>query len=85
MEPVTYIAPLWVHNRAIVRVKGQPGTEAVLKRYRAGASRESSTVVLVPLTPEGNPGVIDVTAPVATVEDQYEPTGKIMSILRAPL
>ena len=93
MEQV-YIPALWLHNRAVVRLKGTTEPEYVLCRLRSGRTRESTTVKLVVLTKEmlSRESVLrhgdkyeGANLFVREVEEKYEPTGKIMSILSAPL
>jgi hypothetical protein len=94
-SPQVYIPALWLHNRAVVRRKGTTEPEYVLRRLKCGETRASTTVELVVVTKEllSREGLLRCPAyvyegaehPVAEVEDHYELTGKIMSILSAPL
>jgi len=76
-EPVTYFPPVWLHNRAIVRLKGTAGPEYALAQVRFKESRESATVVLIAIAglPCDPPEMRQVS--MAEVEDQYEPTGRV--------
>ena len=38
-EPVTYIPPMWIHNRAVVRKKGVAGQDYMLRRMTLAESR----------------------------------------------
>ena len=88
VDHVTYFPPWWLHNRAVVRKKGTEGPEYVLRRLRQGGEREQCTVQMVPVEKcadirDWEAAAIDMT--VVQIEEEYEPTGRIMSILRAPL
>lgn len=92
VSPVTYFPPVWVLNRTIVRKKGTDGPDLVLYRMRLSSSRETSKISLLPVEACSNlyqhkagdyPD--SVTLSISDVEDNYEPTGKVMSVLRAPL
>lgn len=80
-EPVFYLGPLWVYNRAIIRSKSDQ-QEYVVCHYRVESSRDTSTVELVPI--EDLKG-LKRTLSLAEIEDNYEPTGRRMSVLRAPI
>lgn len=98
---VTYIPPMWLCNRAIVRAKTElkAGPTFVLRRLRLNESRETSTVELLPVS--ACPDVLEnygmaklheaerdaqaIRLTLDVVERDYEATGKTMSILRAPL
>jgi hypothetical protein len=90
MEPEisVYIPPLWLHNRVIVRKKGTQGPEFVLRALRCGSSREDTTIEIIPVescnvsrTEYDSVAILSV----GDVEDNYESTGRTMSITRAPL
>jgi hypothetical protein len=98
-EPVTYIPPMWIHNRAIVRERGTVGQGFVLYRLRLAASREESRVSLLPVhlcaevlenlamaqNRAAERDQATITLPLSEVEDRFEETGRIMSVIRAPL
>ena len=98
-EPTTYIPPMWLHNRAIVRRRGTLDPPFVLYRLRLGASREESSACLLAVeqcaemlenqaeTWKNAPAreAATITLPLADIEERFEATGKIMSVLRAPL
>jgi hypothetical protein len=72
---------MWLHNRAIVLHK-EAGSEWVLRRVRLGTSAEESTVELCLATEiEHVTGAVSISH----VIENYAPTGRQMSILRAPL
>lgn len=90
--PKVYFTAFWIFNRAILL--SPDGVEHVVRRYRAGESREASTVELVPVSAcEGDWGPDTqakhdretLTVNVGEVEDRWKPTGKSMYIGRAPL
>lgn len=87
--PVIYLPPIWVYNRAIVREKGST-TEFVIRRCRLQASREASTLELIPVSEcaEFQPDVWDriaVQLPMDEFLTRYESTGRAMGVMRAPL
>jgi hypothetical protein len=98
-ESTTYIPALWLHARVAVRRKGTEGPVYMLRRLRLAATRETSTVQLLPVEMvldvienwfasqllEDKRGLASLTLAIGVVEDQWEPTGKVYSILTAPL
>lgn len=89
MEPVVYIPALWIFNRAIVQRKTDD-VLFVLRRLRCGPSREETSVELIPVDACYWEGVYNFDGiaqriPIATLEEGFTSTNKIMSIARAPL
>lgn len=87
-DHVTYFPQPWLYARAIVRKKGTEGPELVLRRLRLSSSRETSTAQLIPTSACDDIKGWDAAAStlsIAEIEDEYEPTGRRMSVLRAPL
>ena len=88
-EVLVYIPPLWLHNRVIVRKKGTRGPEYVLRGLRCGSSREDTTIEIIPVEScdvrRTEYDSVAVILSVGDVEDNYESTGRTMSITRAPL
>lgn len=98
-DPTTYIPALWLHARVAVRRKGTEGPIYMLRRLRLAATREAGTVQLLPI--ELIPDVLEnwylsqsldeqrvaasMTLAIGVVEDEWEPTGKVYSVITAPL
>ena len=80
--------PIWLTNRVIVRRKGAKAPLFVLRRLRLAETRQTSTVQLVPYEMCNKPSQWDATAitlSVGEVEDHYEPAGRSVGVMRAPL
>ena len=88
-EVLIYIPPLWIHNRSIVRKKGTQVPEFVLRRLRCGSSRKDTTIEIVPMdacdVQRTEYDSVAIVLPIEEVENNYESTGKAMSVMRAPL
>lgn len=95
-QPVTFFPPIWVHNRAVVRRKTGDGPDVVIRRMRYMDSAETSTISLVPydacMSDDADYKVwrerIDATTTSLSLKrflDEYEKTGRIVSIMRVPL
>jgi hypothetical protein len=87
---------MWFGNRIVVRKKGElmNVVEYVIRRVRLLESREASTCELVAVAdvemlrgadPVFNPDPPFRKMTVGEVLDDYEPTGRIMSVIRAPI
>jgi hypothetical protein len=89
-EPIIYIPPMWMHNRAVIRRCGST-EEFVLRRYRAGTSAEDSFFGLVPVElcedwrAFGRADAFELRANVHTLMVEYESTDRTMSVMRAPI
>lgn len=91
-EPIVWIPPMWVYNRAIVRsltVSSQTSpTDFVIRRLRLGVCSKTTTLELLTLDEARDPACWDTCARKYTAADflsQFMATNRSMSIIRAPL